>query len=94
MADALDFFRLVTLSSLLWLTSRAMSLTWSLRAGSEVGWVRELKDMIMLMVTMVLFLIHNNCTIFLFSLDVRNIVQGGDPLYAGFFSTQGSGGYT
>ena len=38
-------------------------------------------------------LVHN-CTIFLCSLDVRNIVQGGDPLYAGFFSTQGSGGYT
>ena len=35
-------------------------------------------------------LVHN-CTIFLCSLDVRNIVQGGDPLYAGFFSTQGSG---
>ena len=27
----------------------------------------------------------HNCTIFLCSLDVRNIVQGGDPLYAGFF---------
>ena len=39
------------------------------------------------------WLVHN-CTIFLCSLDVRNIVQGGDPLYAGFFSTQGSGGYT
>ena len=38
--------------------------------------------------------IVHNCTIFLCSLDVRNIVQGGDPLYAGFFSTQGSGGYT
>ena len=38
-------------------------------------------------------LVHN-CTIFLCSLDVRNIVQGGNPLYAGFFSTQGSGGYT
>ena len=36
----------------------------------------------------------HNCTIFLCSLDVRNIVQGGDPLYAGFFSTQGYGGYT
>ena len=36
----------------------------------------------------------HNFTIFLCSLDVRNIVQGGDPLYAGFFSTQGSGGYT
>ena len=36
----------------------------------------------------------HNCTIFFCSLDVRNIVQGGDPLYAGFFSTQGSGGYT
>ena len=36
----------------------------------------------------------HNCTIFLWSLDVRNIVQGGDPLYAAFFSTQGSGGYT
>ena len=36
----------------------------------------------------------HNCTIFLCSLDVRNIVQGGDPLYAVFFSTQGSGGYT
>ena len=36
----------------------------------------------------------HNCTIFLCSPDVRNIVQGGDPLYAGFFSTQGSGGYT
>ena len=36
----------------------------------------------------------HNCTIFLCSLDVRNIVQGGDPLYVGFFSTQGSGGYT
>ena len=32
----------------------------------------------------------HNCTIFLLPLDVRNIVQGGDPLYAGFFSTQGS----
>ena len=30
-------------------------------------------------------LVHN-CTIFLCSLDVRNIVQGGNPLYAGFFS--------
>ena len=38
--------------------------------------------------------IVHNCTIFLLPLDVRNIVQGGDPLYAGFFSTQGSGGYT
>ena len=38
--------------------------------------------------------IEHNCTIFLCSLDVRNIVQGGDPLYAVFFSTQGSGGYT
>ena len=38
-------------------------------------------------------LVHN-CTIFLCSLDVRNIVQGGDPLYAVLFSTQGSGGYT
>ena len=38
--------------------------------------------------------IVHNCTIFLCSLDVRNIVQGGDPPYAGFFSTQGSGGYT
>ena len=38
--------------------------------------------------------IVHNCTIFLCSLDVRNIVQGGDPLYAGFLSTQGSGGYT
>ena len=38
--------------------------------------------------------LEHNCTIFLCSLDVRNIVQGGDPLYAGFFSTQGSGGYT
>ena len=38
-------------------------------------------------------LVHN-CTIFLCSLDVRNIVQAGDPLYAGFLSTQGSGGYT
>ena len=27
----------------------------------------------------------HNCTIFLCSLDVRNKVQGGDPLYAGFF---------
>ena len=27
----------------------------------------------------------HNCTIFLWSLDVRNIVQGGDPLYAAFF---------
>ena len=27
----------------------------------------------------------HNCTIFLCSLDVRNIVQGGDPLYAVFF---------
>ena len=39
-------------------------------------------------------ILEHNCTIFLCSLDVRNIVQGGDPLYAGFFSTQGSGGYT
>ena len=39
------------------------------------------------------YLVHN-CTIFLCSLDVRNIVQGGDPLYAVFFSTQGSAGYT
>ena len=30
------------------------------------------------------FVVHN-CTIFLCSLDVRNIVQGGDPLYAVFF---------
>ena len=29
-------------------------------------------------------LVHN-CTIFICSLDVRNIVQGGNPLYAGFF---------
>ena len=29
-------------------------------------------------------LVHN-CTIFLCSLDVRNIVRGGDPLYAVFF---------
>ena len=29
--------------------------------------------------------LEHNCTIFLCSLDVRNIVQGGDPLYAGFF---------
>ena len=29
-------------------------------------------------------LVHN-CTIFLWSLDIRNIVQGGDPLYAIFF---------
>ena len=29
--------------------------------------------------------IVHNCTIFLCSLDVRNIVQGGNPLYAGFF---------
>ena len=29
----------------------------------------------------------HNCTIFLCSLDVRNIVQGGDPLYAAFFYT-------
>ena len=36
----------------------------------------------------------HKCTIFLCSLDVRDIVQGGDPLYAVFFSTQGSGGYT
>ena len=36
----------------------------------------------------------HNCTIFLLPLDVRNIVQGGDPLYAVFFSTQGSGRYT
>ena len=40
------------------------------------------------------YILEHNCTIFLCSLDVRNIVQGGDPLYAGFFSTQGSGGYT
>ena len=44
--------------------------------------------------TLVYIEIVHNCTIFLCSLDVRNIVQGGDPLYAGFFSTQGSGGYT
>ena len=29
-------------------------------------------------------LVHS-CTIFLCSLDVRNIVQGGNPLYAAFF---------
>ena len=29
--------------------------------------------------------IVHNCTIFLCSLEVRNIVQGGDPLYAVFF---------
>ena len=33
-------------------------------------------------------LVHN-CTIFLLPLDVRNIVQGGDPLDAGFFSYTG-----
>ena len=49
---------LPTLSSLLWLTSRAISLTWPLRAGSVVGWVRELEDMIMLMMIMILFLIY------------------------------------
>ena len=43
---------------------------------------------------MVHFPLVHNCTIFLCSLDVRNIVQCGDPLYTGFFSTQGSGGYT
>ena len=35
---------LPTLSSLLWLTSRAMSLTWSLRAGSRVEWVSALEE--------------------------------------------------
>ena len=30
-------------------------------------------------------MVEHNCTIFLCSLDVRNIVQGGDPLYAFFF---------
>ena len=29
--------------------------------------------------------LEHNCTIFLCSLDVRNIVQGGDPLYAFYF---------
>ena len=38
-------------------------------------------------------LVHN-CTIFLCSLDVRNIVQGGDPLYAAVNHKQGCGGYT
>ena len=41
-------------------------------------------------------LVHS-CTIFLLLLLLlgwRNIVQGGNPLYAGFFSTQGSGGHT
>ena len=38
--------------------------------------------------------VEHSCTIFLCSPDVRNIEKGGDPLYAVFFSTQGSGGYT
>ena len=37
-------------------------------------------------------LVHN-CTIFLWSLDVRNIVQGGDPLYAGVNHKEGCGGH-
>ena len=39
-------------------------------------------------------LVVHNCTIFLCSLDVRNIVQGGDPLYAAVNHKQGCGGYT
>ena len=34
----------------------------------------------------------HNCTIFLWSLDVRNIVQGGGPLYAAVNHKQGCGG--
>ena len=34
----------------------------------------------------------HNCTIFLLPLDVRNIVQGGDPLYAAVNYKQGCGG--
>ena len=37
--------------------------------------------------------IVHNCTIFLCSLDVRNIVQGGDPLYAAVNHKQGCGGH-
>ena len=37
--------------------------------------------------------IVHNCTIFLCSLDVRNIVQGGDPLYAGVNHKEGCGGH-
>ena len=36
--------------------------------------------------------LEHNCTIFLCSLDVRNIVQGGDPLYAAVNHKQGCGG--
>ena len=36
--------------------------------------------------------LEHNCTIFLCSLDVRNIVQGGDPLYAAVNYKQGCGG--
>ena len=35
----------------------------------------------------------HNCTIFLCSLDVRNIVQGGDPLYAAVNYKHGCGGF-
>ena len=38
--------------------------------------------------------IVHNCIIFFCSLDVRNIVQGGDPLYAAVNHKQGCGGYT
>ena len=37
-------------------------------------------------------LVHKS-TIFLCSLDVRNIVQGGDPLYAGVNHKEGCGGH-
>ena len=35
----------------------------------------------------------HSCTIFLCSLDVRNIVQGGDPLYLAVNHKQGCGGH-
>ena len=37
--------------------------------------------------------IVHNCIIFFCSLDVRNIVQGGDPLYAGVNHKEGCGGH-
>ena len=37
-------------------------------------------------------LVHD-CTIFLCSLDVRNIVQDGNPLYAGVNHKEGCGGH-
>ena len=43
--------------------------------------------------TLVYIEIVHNCTIFLCSLDVRNIVQGGDPLYEEVNHNWVSGGH-